>query len=133
MHLVCCLLLWVPLICAQEKVARHNEVRQYGSDESDYHDCKRMSLTEPRWYIFDPRYTLQNYSTGGTHGTFGFTAQNMAMNQSFNCFATDVLIRPAKNETRWWNCTIPDAQFSFELNTMRIALKQSWVCNNAPT
>jgi hypothetical protein len=130
MHFAYCMLLWLPLIGATLNV---NRPRQYDAPSGAPIDCKQVSLTTPSWYIYDPRYTLHNFSTGGTQGDAGFGVYNVATNESFECYVRDINLTLTGPESLWHNCSIPNAQFTFDLTAHVIGLEETWTCDNAPT
>lgn len=104
--------------------------RQY--DPGNDVDCKETSFTRPEWYLYDPNYTISNYSTGGTHGDVGFGAYNVATNMTFDCYARGVDLAQPINVTEWHPCSVPDTEFTFSVESNRFGLRQSWICDNAP-
>lgn len=130
MHFVCCVLLWLPLIGA---TLNGNRPRQYDDPDGWVIDCKEVSLTEPTWYIYDPQYSLYNFEAGGTLGEAAFGVYNTATNESFGCLVTDIDLTLTGDEISWYNCSIPNAQFTFDKTANVIGLRETWACDNAPT
>lgn len=104
--------------------------RQY--DPSNDLNCKHVSLTAPEWYLYDPNYTIFNYTTGGTHGDVGVGAYNVATNVTFTCYARGVDLSLPVDATKWHPCSVPDTEFSFSLESNSFGLRQSWICEDAP-
>ncbi|KAL1865947.1 hypothetical protein VTK73DRAFT_4953 [Phialemonium thermophilum] len=105
--------------------------RQY--DDGSYGeaiDCKVASLTEPAWFIYDPRYSRYNYTQGGTLGQAGFEAYNTVTNESFVCIETNIDLNATGTDAPWYNCSIPTAQFQFDLNAGILGLRETWSCDN---
>lgn len=108
--------------------ARSLRPRQYSDPtDSTETDCTDTSITFPRWYIYDPFYTVYNYSNGGSQGYAGFAALNAALNVQVNCIANLSL---EETDPTWYPCEEPDTYFSFSLNTTTMALKGTWTCND---
>lgn len=124
------MLLWLPVIGATLDGQRR---RQYDGPSGSDIDCKEVSLSAPSWYIYDPTYTRHDASSGGTLGEAGFDVYNLATNESFRCYAPDLDLSLTGDESLWHNCSVPDAQFTFDLTDNLIGLKETWTCDNAPT
>lgn len=125
------LLLPYLLILTAKGVDSHQlHVRQ--DDSSNPVNCKDVSFTAPEWYLYDPNYTIFNYTTGGTRGDVGVGAYNVATNQTFDCYAGDVDLARPGDAPEWHNCSVPDTEFSFSLDTNSFGLRQRWICDNAP-
>lgn len=114
---------------------RHHRLgpRQYDGDDGSGIDCKDASFSDPKWYLYDPQYTVYNYSSGGRTGDVGFAGYNVAMDINAQCFARKVNLAPKTGEDNWHDClTPPNTRFRFNLTANTMEIKQSWVCNNAP-
>jgi hypothetical protein len=141
MHSVCLLLLGLLPLLEAAKFNSFDDVRSSWSNLRQNDDpgsqwkinCKEISFSEPRWYLYDPSFVVYNYLTGLSHGDIGFGASNAATGSQFECFVKDINLAPAAGEGKWYNCSIPGAQFRFNLTSNVVELKQSWVCDNAPT
>jgi hypothetical protein len=104
--------------------------RQY--DPGNEVNCKEYSFTQPEWYLYDPSFTMFNYSSGGTHGDVGFSAYNVATNVTFDCYARNVDLSLPINRTEWHNCSVPDTKFTFSVLSNSFGLQQTWICKDAP-
>jgi hypothetical protein len=96
-------------------------------------ECTRASFTNPTWGIYDPNLVVVNSSSGGTQGDIRFLTVNSATGVSAECKAKDIDLDPrgpAALET-WHNCSIPNLAFQFNLETLDMRLKGSWLCDSS--
>lgn len=126
MMMLTCLLMFM----VEYAYSRQLHPRQY--DPSNPVNCKEVSFTAPEWYLYDPNYTVFNYTTGGTHGDVGLGAYNVATNLTFDCYARGVDLTRSAEALEWHNCSVPATEFSFSLATNSFGLRQRWICDNAP-
>ncbi|KAK4150235.1 hypothetical protein C8A00DRAFT_18217 [Chaetomidium leptoderma] len=111
--------------------------RQYQPDSAGGprtpQQCIEASLTNPTWDIYSPTLVVINGASDGTQGDIGFLAANSATGVSANCTAKDIDLEPrgATALGVWHNCSIPDLSFQFDLETLDMRLRGSWLCDNS--
>lgn len=95
--------------------------------------CKEASFTGPRWYVYDPSYTVFNYSSGGRWGDVGFAGYHVATEVLAHCYAIGVNLAPVEGEDYWHDCREPPGtQFRFNLTAYTMEIRQNWTCDDAP-
>jgi hypothetical protein len=111
--------------------------RQYWPDSNPIvrtpQECNDISLTNPKWGIFGPVLVAVNSSSGGTQGDIGFLTVNSATGVAANCTAKNIELDPKEPDAVdvWHNCGIPDLSFQFNLESLDMRLKGSWLCDNS--
>jgi hypothetical protein len=97
-------------------------------------DCTGISLSFPRWNIYDPSIRLIKNSTTGTVGDYQFAALNVATGEQTTCRVRDVELEPKGDSSTlpWYNCTSAGTQFRFNLEGFVLNIRSSWVCDNSP-
>lgn len=132
-----CLLLYTLALHSDASIASVAHRRQYWPDPGlttrSPQECIKASFTNPTWGIYDPALVAVNSSSGGTQGDIRFLTVNSATGVSANCTAKDIDLDPkgASALNVWYNCSIPDLFFQFNLESLDMRLKGSWRCENS--
>src|SRR6187402_2533598 len=126
--------LLLPALAAAGVIApRQDEGRPYSLGDGDYEvlDCTFESITRPSWYLFDPIFTVVNFTEGTDpvdtpmFGDYRFTVLNVGLNHTTTCQITNVWLTPDKfgADGEWHKCNDNTTEFQFTLKTYHTALR----------
>jgi len=92
-------------------------------------DCTDSSFLGPKWYLFDPVYTLVNYTTGGRIGDVAMTVINLSANITTQCHSRSI---DMFGGVEWHACNSSSLFFQIDLGAEKMSFKETWSCERTP-